>query len=115
MTSWHFAAAIAGALSIAAFTPAADAQPCKGLGWRQVFPDPSPPAASHGQMVYDSARQRSVLMIPGQTWEWDGEHWQLRVADAPQDEPGFAAAYDSWRNVTLLYSTQGETARRCSA
>lgn len=98
----------AASISWCGTTPAS-AQPCDRLVWRQVFPDPSPPPAAGGQMVYDSGRHLSVLLIPGQTWEWNGELWQFRAPEAPQDGWGFAAAYDSWRHVTILFTTQGET------
>ncbi|MCC7294075.1 MAG: hypothetical protein IT449_18595 [Phycisphaerales bacterium] len=63
-------------------------------------------------MAYDSARGR-VVMFGGryqyqyrmhETWEWDGETWQLRANSGPgeMDSRQWYMAYDSLRSVSVL-------------
>jgi hypothetical protein len=63
-------------------------------------------------MTYDSQRRRVVIFggtanttdSLGDTWEWDGENWQLRTtATSPPPRRGACAAYDSKRGVTLVF------------
>lgn len=45
-------------------------------GWRQRFPEVSPPAVLEATMAWDALRRRSVLVTnEGATWEWDGTTW----------------------------------------
>ncbi|MGC4119832.1 MAG: kelch repeat-containing protein [Myxococcales bacterium] len=81
---------------------------------------PSPRTAP--SMAYDEARGRVVLFggdLPfqklGDTWEWDGKSWALRVPEdptgqrAPLPRAGAAMAYDAQRGRTVLVGgdTQG--------
>ena len=78
------------------------------------LPFPASPAATYGAtMVYDSARDRTVLIggLPsntGETWENDGSTWVLRASFGPSGAAGYyqvpslAAAYDSTNQRTVL-------------
>lgn len=64
-------------------------------------------------MAYDSARGRTVLFggidnlapddIDGETWEFDGQRWEQRSTTGPSPRANHAMAFDSWRNVTVLF------------
>jgi hypothetical protein len=67
------------------------------------------------EMVYD-ARRRSVLLVNGSSesgtveiWEWTGAGWTLVSADGPPWRNFAAAAYDTRRNVLVVYGgSRGE-------
>ncbi len=71
------------------------------------------PRVGHA-MAYDSARGVTVLFggfsgddlnryYYGDTWEWDGSTWSLRVTTGPSPRSDSAMAYDSARGVTVLF------------
>ncbi|MBP7933424.1 MAG: hypothetical protein KA354_02140 [Phycisphaerae bacterium] len=74
-------------------------------GWDK----PQPDARASLAMVYDSARQVTVMFggqlgfAFGETWEWDGSAWSLRSTSGPSARSGHALAYDSTRGVTVLF------------
>jgi len=62
---------------------------------------------SGGSMAYDAARDVTVFVpgrgTDGETWEWDGATWIQRGGSGPSRDYDFAIAYDSARNVTVLF------------
>lgn len=73
-----------------------------------------PPRRWIHRMAYDAARQRVVTFggralggVLGDTWEWDGSLWQQRTPPvAPSARYGYGLAYDTHRNVTVLFGGQ---------
>jgi hypothetical protein len=88
-----------------------------GIAWSTAAPAVAPVAREGHVMVFDRARARVVLFggrkqtpsifVPGidnETWEWDGSAWTQRApAVSPPARTFAGAAYDSQRNVTVLY------------
>ena len=87
------------------------------LEWEEVLPAPTPrpaPVAGHA-MAYDSDRNVAVLFggvpSPGteahsETWEWncaDGTWTQASPASSPPAKYAHAMAYDSGRQVVVLF------------
>ncbi|MDO8630142.1 MAG: kelch repeat-containing protein, partial [Phycisphaerales bacterium] len=72
-----------------------------------------PVARSDHALAFDSARGVSVLFggryeasgyqFFGDTWEWDGTNWTLRSDSGPGPRGAHAMAFDSTRNVTVLF------------
>lgn len=101
--------------------PTAPAQAGSGSPeWVQRITPTLPPAARAPQMVYDEARELSVVFggaqnsqdgggTWGETWGYDGTDWrQLHPGDsagvsAPAPRAGHAMAYDSARQVIVLF------------
>ncbi|MCK9619125.1 MAG: kelch motif-containing protein [Methylobacter sp.] len=61
-------------------------------------------------MVYDSARQVTLLFggiiaggFKGDTWQWDGQDWTQLSDLGPSARFGHAMAFDSIRNWTVLF------------
>ncbi len=81
-----------------------------GTTWTQV--SSTGPTSSDAAMVFDTARQRAVLLTSsGATWEWDGATWQqLMTTTAPDTLSGPALAYDAVNNEVLTVSTYNTTA-----
>jgi hypothetical protein len=89
-----------------------------GATWTQLFPSVPPlPRVGHG-MVYDAARQRTVLFGGvanistgfNDTWEWDGTVWRRASPPrSPAARQDFAMAYDADRRVTVLFGGQTTT------
>jgi hypothetical protein len=78
----------------------------QSLEWRLRCP--SPPY--HSPIAYDSAREVTVRLSDGHTWEWDGDSWTLQSINGPSAGWGSVMAYDSARLVTVLFdSAVGET------
>ncbi len=50
-----------------------------------------------------SAVPPGVLLRFGDTWEWDGKIWSLRSTTGPEPRARHALAYDSAREVTVLF------------
>lgn len=105
-------------------TPFNDTWERNGTEWiRRQGNDPSaadrPPPLEGPMMVYDSFRKRIVLLgasehINGEfkpserTWEWDGKVWTVHdrltsPSPAPSPRTDAAMAYDSARQVTVLF------------
>ncbi|MFO0973993.1 MAG: kelch repeat-containing protein [Phycisphaerae bacterium] len=72
-----------------------------GIAWS--LRSASAPAA--GPMVFD--RLRGVILMfsesQGQTWEWDGATWTLRSTTGPAPRMWSRMAYDTLRNVAVLF------------
>ncbi len=84
--------------------------------WRRV--DVVGPSARHSmRMVYDESRQR-VVLVGGQdkssplsdTWEWDGTAWARVASDGIGGQRMAGLAYDTDRNVTMLFGGAGSPA-----
>lgn len=88
-----------------------------GEDWNQSAVDPGAgpsPRANHA-MAFDEARGVSVLfggliddsgtsLGSDETWLWDGTNWKLASpTDRPTPRHGHAMAYDSERNVVVLF------------
>ncbi|MBI3893176.1 MAG: PKD domain-containing protein, partial [Candidatus Wallbacteria bacterium] len=74
-------------------------------GWTPLVSASSPGADTLG-MVYDSARQRTVLLRQGarETWELVAGQWVRRsLPTHPSGRGGAAMAYDSARRRTVLF------------
>lgn len=97
--------------------------------WTQAQPTLSPPARSHGAMVFDEANQRVLLFggiayvpfspptIFADTWEWQwtgtapeyGIWTPLSPSTTPFRRYGHAMAYDPARQRTVLYGGRQDT------
>jgi hypothetical protein len=89
-----------------------------GTAWAQQSPLNSPGARDAFGLAYDAAR-KVVVLFGGErcgnktcstltnlndTWEWNGTNWtQMTTAAAPSPRLGVAMAYDSARQVTVLF------------
>ena len=81
--------------------------------WANVSPGGSPPARDDHSMAYDLAHNRTVLFggraangaALGDTWLWNGSAWVNVTATAagPSARFGHSMAYDSARNVVVLF------------
>jgi hypothetical protein len=89
---------------------------CAG-NWTQPQPVVAPSARSRHVMVFDSARDVTVLFGGyyndgsghglGDTWEWDGTNWALKTpSNMPSARNQHAMAYDSARGVSVLFGGQ---------
>src|SRR5439155_20497599 len=94
-----------GGETLASSTPLNDTWEWDGVQWSNrtgsVRPFSWPPSG----MVYDAARQRTVLVGSG-TWEWDGANWSQRtnvgtVPGMPLVTHGLV--YDPLRQRVVLY------------
>ncbi|MEM7205429.1 MAG: hypothetical protein AAF628_34555 [Planctomycetota bacterium] len=92
--------------------------PVAQLSW--LVTGHSPDSRLRHEMVYDGGRNRIVVFggraDPGRvgyrtdlgdTWEWDGQAWQLRATVGPLGREDFGMAYDAARGRTVLFG--GET------
>ena len=81
--------------------------------WTQRTPAVSPPNLTDHGLVYDAARQETVLFGGfhygtgadfNQTWVWNGTDWTRRFpATSPSTRAGVAFAYDSARSRVVLF------------
>ena len=78
-----------------------------GNDWRQGAA--GPPARINPALVYDEARDRTVLTWPNvilgatlSTWEWDGLGWTLAQANGPVANHSVNGAYDSVRGYVMI-------------
>ncbi|MHC4852240.1 MAG: Kelch repeat-containing protein [Planctomycetota bacterium] len=94
-----------GGLILASTCPAQSA-------WSQSQPTTSPSARHLHGMVYDSARQLTVLFggwsgttYLDDTWEWDGKIWTKAqpTTSPPPKRNDHATAYDSLRQRTVVF------------
>jgi hypothetical protein len=102
-----------------------DTVPTSGLapGWERVqAPLVAPPGLFNHAMAYDFVRGRVVVhggsteTYSDQTWEWDGQSWELACGggtscDAPVGAVG-GLAFDSARGEVVLFG--GDAAGRCA-
>lgn len=85
-------------------------------GWSLRAPLQSPPARHGHVMVYDVARERTVLFggrsgstSHDDTWLWDGTTWTLATpATAPAPRFRASATYDPIRGVVVVFGGQAE-------
>lgn len=84
--------------------------------WTRRAPVTAPSRRGGHSLAWDSARQRIVLFggdtmegnntnrILNETWEWDSTTWVQRFpTTSPEKRTAQAMAFDSARNVTVLY------------
>jgi hypothetical protein len=85
----------------------ADTWEWDGKVWTQIKPATSPKGRYSHSLVYDSARQRTVLFggsSLADTWEWDGKAWtQIKPVAWPRGRHFSAMAYDAARQRTVLF------------
>jgi hypothetical protein len=67
--------------------------------------DFGPPGAD--AIVYDTSRQRTMLLVNGNTWEWDGAGWAQLDDMGPRGEQ--ALVYSSARQRLIAFGTTSET------
>jgi len=93
----------------------ADTWEWDGSDWTLRTPEHSPPARDVHTMAFDERRNRVVLfgglqwtpagwgLAPADVWEWDGEDWERRSAEAGPVARGWSAmVYDATRERTVL-------------
>jgi hypothetical protein len=86
-----------------------------GPGWQKQSPALAPSPRKQMGFVYDTRRGVVValggtdwIMASGETWEYDGANWTLREdVKALPARLGAAAAFDSKRQVTVLFGGSG--------
>jgi hypothetical protein len=89
-----------------------------GRNWTQLADSGAWPRVSFG-MVYDSKRQRIVIFggnpaagapnpVGADTWEWNGAAWTQSAVTGPATRNSHMMAYDSTRNVTVLFGGIGQ-------
>jgi hypothetical protein len=86
-----------------------------GASWRQMA-DTSVGTRDHHVMVYDAARQKTLLYggltsdrsWVKSTWLWDGVKWTKLDVPGPDGRVHFAMAYDSKRQRVVLFGGSGE-------
>ncbi|PWU04407.1 MAG: hypothetical protein C5B51_16820 [Terriglobia bacterium] len=82
-----------------------------GTTWTQKFPANSPSPRYLHVMVYDGARNQTVLFggvtdagYVADTWIWNGTTWtQVFPAHSPSPRAGGGFTYDATRNVSVLF------------
>ena len=103
-------------------SPCASAQTWtfNGQWWRQMMPATSPPARHGATLVYDPARQVTVLFGGyaangtrlGDTWTWDGSTWQQRTpSTSPPPRAEAVAAWSRQAGRVLLFGGEGNTGK----
>ncbi|MBX9602681.1 MAG: hypothetical protein K2X35_16875 [Bryobacteraceae bacterium] len=92
----------------------ADTWEWNGSAWEERFFN-GPPAGPRDHMVMSYDEKRATSVVYGgavlindiqwklDTWEYDGTAWSKRDGPTPGARAHHAMAYDSARNVTLLY------------
>lgn len=79
-----------------------------GVDWQQLHPMVAP--TFRGDMAYDSARQRMVLVTrssPPETWEWDGAAWSRALPLHGPAQPHVVlsvVAYHGGRRRTIYFN-----------
>jgi hypothetical protein len=84
-----------------------------GTGWlqRRTATQNDPGGRFGHAVAYDSHRKRLVLFggrnlgtVAGDTWEWDGERWQLKLLfGGPSARDQHTMVYDTVRRETILF------------
>jgi len=88
-----------------------------GSAWLQIETT-TPSARAEAGAAYDSDRGRVVLfggyrnqgderIRLGDTWEWDGQQWELKSSEGPPPRNGTAMTYDARRKRTVLFGGNG--------
>jgi hypothetical protein len=59
----------------------------------------------HRRMAYDAMRERTVMVMDGFVWAWDGTTWTFLASDAPAEESRVHdVVFDSTRGTLLVIS-----------
>lgn len=91
--------------------PLRDTWEFDGVTWSQRLVTGAP--AGGRSMVYDAARQRTVLCVAGdELWEWDGNAWTN--AGTPPAASGAWLTYDSTNSRVVLFSGRGNSSQTWS-
>jgi len=110
-TRRSFAALRFGLLSGVVTAGAASFAGAQGARWVNRYVGDPLPRYRHG-LVFDAARGECVLFSGApsptrDTWVWDGVAWERRFPSAtPSPQTGYAFAYDSLRQVAVLYGRE---------
>ena len=109
-------ALLLGPASLAAGPPLASAADDQHK-WREVRGEDLPPVWTE-EVVYDSANDRTLAVIPGvdhefvDTWVREGTTWrEVETLHAPSHRTEFALAYDAEREEVVLFG--GRECREC--
>jgi hypothetical protein len=94
-----------------------------GNNWISLIPANSPPGRMKAYMAFDSHRKVVVMfggliyvspsmsVFKNDTWEFDGSTWtQVQTKTSPDPRLDGAMAFDSRRNVMVLYGGDGQSA-----
>jgi hypothetical protein len=80
-------------------------------GWSRVDGCGPSPSLLNGAMSYDASRDRVVFIavVDGwfNTWEWDGNRWDLRDFDGPPPRIRYTMATDGSRGQSVLFGGSG--------
>lgn len=108
------------AIGAIVFVAASDDSLAGELGaWFDRSPAVLPPQARAPEMTYDKSREVCVLFggaanqtsVPyGETWEWDGNNWNMADSNGPA-RAGHSLAYDASRQVVVLFGGGSPTER----
>ncbi len=78
--------------------------------WTRLQPATNPPPAAPGDLMeYDLLRDRVVLQVRGETWEFDGSTWQKMQVTLGPDSVAGCMAYDSQRRRIVLFDEASDT------
>lgn len=91
-----------------------------GLQWALRTAPVGPQARSGHRLAYDLLRKKTILfggeipggygvLLPQDTWEWDGTAWVALPMPPNPPPPSRHIAYDSARQVTVLFGSDGKT------
>ncbi|MBK8098540.1 MAG: hypothetical protein IPK26_15630 [Planctomycetes bacterium] len=83
-----------------------------GITWRQRHANgPTTTASSVPHLAYDSHHRRTVALIDGHTWLWNGADWQLADSQSPgaNDTGTNLMAWDAARQVVVFRSPLFQT------
>jgi hypothetical protein len=82
-----------------------------GSTWAVLSPSVRPPPRVDADMVYDSVRERVLLMggggMPQEVWEWDGTNWAQRPSGPPFTT--HSIAYNPTRGRVLFIGGSSQT------
>ena len=114
----------AGACGVPGNPRCADTWEWNGTTWTEVTPATSPPARDRHALVYDAARDATLLFggttsgfasgLRSDTWVWEGGLWaELTSVTAPPARERHALAYDTTRGNAILFGGAGAGAGAC--
>lgn len=75
-----------------------------GNDWTEVVPATTPTQIAGGSLTFDAVRQRALLQVLDETWEWSGTDWALVGTGGPT--PTMPVVFDKVTQRTLLANTR---------
>jgi hypothetical protein len=76
--------------------------------WQRLNPTTQPPAHRGTRMAYDTKRQQTVLVVPGQTWLWQNAVWsKVSSQSNPPARNTTHLSYDVSTECVLLFGGIG--------